>query len=408
MRLSTGRLAAPFGAVLASLIILGLGEPAAASAPARAVAVSADIAVSEAATRLTIVLSGAVQATSFHLERPDRVVVDLPDVNCQVPAESGRRRAGVVASFRCGLFAIGRSRLVIDLAQPALVRRLAVEDGAVPGATHLVIELVRTDRDTFRRNAGAASDSGPETTGSIPPSAAPDARPLVAIDAGHGGQDPGTNAAGGQAEKDIVLAFAQALRDRLTASGRVRVMMIRDSDVFVALDERVRVARQASADLFVSIHGDYIGSAGVRGATIYTGAERATDAESAKLAERENAADLAGGIVPPEALAGITDILHELTLRETRGLSHRFAGILHGELSPVMAFSAQPHREAGFRVLRAPDMTSVLVELGYLSNSRDANLLLSDDWRRSTAAAMAGAVERFFGARAQARAAVSP
>lgn len=412
MRPSKAPPRAPFAALAAAILLaVGFPVPAASAAPVRAeraVAVAADLAATEASTRLTIVLSRAVPATSFHLERPDRVVVDLPDVNCQIPAESGRRRAGLVASFRCGLFALGRSRLVVDLAQPALVRRLALEDGPSPGTTHLVVELARTEREAFRRGAGAASDSGPETTGAIAPAPAPDGRPLVAIDAGHGGQDPGAIAAGGHAEKDIVLLFAQALRDRLAASGRVRVMMIRDGDTFVALDERVRVARQASADLFVSIHGDYIGSAGIRGATIYTGAERATDAESAKLAERENAADLAGGIVPPEALAGISDILHELTLRETRGLSHRFAAMLHGELGPVMAFSAQPHREAGFRVLRAPDMTSVLVELGYLSNSRDANLLLSDDWRRRTAAAMAGAVERFFGARAAVRAAVSP
>ncbi len=383
--------------------------PASGQQPARdrPVAVSAAVAVEDGRTRLTLALSKAVEATSFHLEAPDRIVVELPDVNCQLPPEAGRRRVGLVDAFRCGLFALGRTRLVIELAAPAIVSRLSVGDGAVEGVKELVIEIAKTDRATFRR-AARALDAGPETTGSIATGLRPDARPLVAIDAGHGGIDPGATAATGAFEKDIVLAFSHALRDRLAASGRVRVMMTRDADVFVPLDDRVRHARAAGADLFVSIHGDSIGSPTIRGATLYTGAERATDAESAKFAERENGADAAAGIVPAEARAGVSDILTELTMRETRGLSRRLAGILYGDLAPVMRFSAQPHREAGFRVLRAADMTSVLVELGYLSNAADADLLLSDDWRGRCTAAMAGAIERFFGPRLAGRAAVSP
>ena len=370
-----------------------------------AVAVAADLSLEGSHTRLAVTLSRPVAADSFLLSRPDRVVIELGDVNLQLPAEAGSRRVGVVAGFRVGTVAPGRSRIVLELAEPAIVTRLEVE-GSSPATRQLVIELERVDRDAFRR--AAASPPDPATTGSIRFPAIPDHRPLVAIDAGHGGTDPGAIAANGTPEKDIVLAFAKTLREELESSGRLRVVMIRDDDSFVPLDDRVRRARAAGADLFISIHGDFMSLSTTRGATIYTGAERATDSESARLAERENAADLAGGHAAHRPEPGVQDILHDLTVRETRGLSHRFAQVLLSDMAPVLRFNIQPHREAGFRVLRAHDIPSVLIELGYLSNSRDTDLLVSEPWRRRTGAAMAGAVERFFGARLGARAAVSP
>jgi N-acetylmuramoyl-L-alanine amidase len=188
---------------------------------------------------------------------------------------------------------------------------------------------------------------------------------------------------------------------KLEESGRYRVRMTRDRDVFVPLAERVRLAREAKADLFVSIHADSISSAPqVRGATIYTGSEKATDAESAKLAERENKADAAAGADASEGPPEIADILQELTLRETRGFSSGFARTLMGQLSPVMEMSVKPHREAGFRVLRSPDVPSVLVELGYLSSERDLKMLQSTEWRDGVTGSMAKAVDLFFTNRA--------
>lgn len=376
-------------------------------APPKAVAIDAAVSVEGSQTRLVLTVSRETEASSFLLESPDRIVVELPGLHCRLPAESGRKGAGLVAAYRCGLFALGRTRLIVDLAAPATVSKLSWTEGPVPEVSRLVLELTRSDRDGFRRAARAPSRD-PDTTGSLGVAPQPGAPPLVAIDAGHGGIDSGAVATNGHYEKDVVLAYARTLRDTLAASGQVRTMMIRDGDVFVPLDERVRLARAAGASLFVSIHGDSMSNPSGRGATIYTGAERATDVESAKLADRENAADGKAGLVPSEVRAGVSDILNDLTLRETRGLSHSFASQLHDQLTPVMQFSQQPHREAGFRVLRAPDMTSVLVELGYLSNSKDATLLLSDDWRRRSATAMAKAVERFFTPRLGARAAVSP
>lgn len=363
------------------------------------VAIAAEVASEGSKTRLTLSLSAPVTARASLMERPERVVIDLPEVNFQLPPDAGRRREGLVASFRQGLFAPGRSRIVIDLTQPALVSRLDTEKGA-DGAATLLIELTRTDREAFR--AAAATTARAVAPEPVPRAAGPreDRRPLIVIDPGHGGVDPGAATAGGVLEKDVVFAFAGRLRERLEASGLYRVTMTRRHDVFVPLDERVRIARSAEADLLLSIHADSISAAPqVRGLTVYTGAERASDAESARLAERENEADAAGGIDGGKAPDDVADILQELTLRETRGFSRRAAAKLVGGLGAVMRLNAQPQREARFKVLRAADVPSVLVELGYLSSQKDIDLLTSASWRDRSTAAMAAAVDRFFATR---------
>jgi N-acetylmuramoyl-L-alanine amidase len=388
-------------------IVASLAQAVATGLPERALAVAAEVAVEGARTRLTLTLSKPVTAAAFLLEKPDRVVVELPEVNFQIGADSAKRRGGMISSLRCGLFAPGRSRIVLELAGPALVSKVEATEAGVAEASLLTIELTRTDRETFRRTAATDQADLTLTTGSLPAGPAKDNRPVIAIDAGHGGVDPGATAPNGVLEKDITFAFAAILRDKLSAAGRYRVMLTRDQDIFVPLDERVRRARDAGAELFVSIHADTISSPQVSGATIYTGSERATDGEAASLAERENAADQAGGLGgsspgrgdrhPPGAhAAGDARLLPALL------------GLLLRDLSSVARVSAQPQREAGFRVLRTPDLPSVLVELGYLSNARDLDLMLSPEWRNRTAAAMASAVERFFSARLASRAAMSP
>jgi len=384
--------------VLLALALAG-PMPAAAQEGERAVAIAAELAGGPGATKLTLTLSRPVEARAFVMERPDRAVIDLPEVNFQLGPEAGRRREGVVQSFRYGLFAPGRSRIVVDLASPAVVGRIETATRARDGAVLMTIPFQRADREAFRKAAGAG-DTTPVAAKAIAQEAA-DQRPLVMVDAGHGGTDPGAIAAGGVYEKDIVFGFAQALVARLESGGRYRVRMTRDRDVFVPLAERVRLAREARADLFVSIHADSISAAPqVRGATIYTGSEKATDAESAKLAERENRADAAAGAETGEGPPEIADILQELTLRETRGFSSGFARTLMGQLSPVMEMSTKPHREAGFRVLRSPDVPSVLVELGYLSSERDLKMLQSSEWREGVTGSMAKAVDLFFTNRA--------
>ena len=373
------------------------------SAKAGASIIAAAVAVESegAKTRFKITLSKAVTAQAFLMERPDRVIVDLPEVAFHLPSEAGRSKEGLIASYRYGLFAPGRSRLVMDLAQPAVVSGLTVQPDASGAATLLTIELSRVEREEFRRaaveSASKSAEGAPE-----PPAVqqTKDARPVIMIDPGHGGIDPGAAASGHVVEKDLVLSFAQRLKKKLEANGRYKVLMTRDEDVFVSLGARVKAARAAQADLFISIHADSIsGGQDVRGLTVYTGSERASDADSARLADRENKADAAAGVESGDMPDDVSDILQELTLRETRGFSHGFATRLVGEFDTVARLNKNPHRQARFQVLRAHDVPSVLVELGYLSSQKDLDLLMSEEWRSKMASAMAVAVDRFFATR---------
>jgi N-acetylmuramoyl-L-alanine amidase len=400
-------LAAPGAAEAGS----ALSAPRGAEA-APAIAADMNVTSEGSKTTFTVMLSKPVVARAHVMERPDRVIVDLPEVTFRLPAETGRKREGLVSSFRYGLFASGQSRMVMDLAQPATVSRLEVTQNPKDSTALLSIELTRTDRESFRKAAldGPTMDRPPSP--SVAPKGQPrDERPVIVLDPGHGGVDPGAGASGGMVEKDIVFAFARQLKKKLDDTGRYRVMMTRDRDVFIPLGDRVRVARAAEADLFISIHADTIsGSGDVRGLTVYTGSERASDADSEKLADRENKADAVAGVESDDAADEVSDILQDLTQRETRVFSNGFAARLVGELDAVAKMNKNPHRQAGFRVLRAHDIPSVLLELGYLSSRKDFGLLMSDEWRELSTGAIVTAVERFFATRLAkgATAAVSP
>ena len=250
--------------------------------------------------RFKVTLSKPVTAQVSLMERPDRVIIDLPEVAFHLPAEAGRKQGGAdrllpLRPVRPGPLPGG------DGARPA-GRRLRHDDArpnATGAATILTIELSRTDRDEFRKAAAESAAAGARRLRvPVDPGRAKDARPVIMIDPGHGGIDPGAAASGRHAcEKDIVLAFAQRLKKKLEESGRYQVLMTRDKDVFVSLGDRVRAARAAQADLFISIHADSIsGGQDVRGLTVYTGSERASDADSARLADRENKADAVAGV----------------------------------------------------------------------------------------------------------------
>ncbi|MGO4705148.1 N-acetylmuramoyl-L-alanine amidase [Microvirga sp. 2MCAF38] len=379
--------------------------PPAATESDRGPAIAAAINVeSEASrTRFKVVLSKPVTAKAFVMERPDRVIVDLPEVTFHVPAESGRKKEGAIASFRYGLFAPGQSRVVIDLAQPAIVSSVNVSSRMDDGSYLLTLELTKVEREEYKRVATASATA----TAAKPPMSVPeptpnkDNRPLIVLDPGHGGIDPGAASLTGTFEKELVLGFAQLLKKRLDEGGRYRVVLTRDSDVFISLGERVKFAQKRKADLFISIHADSIsgGQQDVRGLTVYTRAERASDADSARLADRENKADSIAGVDTKEEADDVSDILQELTLRETRVFSHGFATNLVGELESVARLNKNSRREAGFWVLRAHDVPSVLLELGYLSSRKDYDLLVSDEWRGKATAAMATAIDRFFATR---------
>jgi N-acetylmuramoyl-L-alanine amidase len=236
----------------------------------------------------------------------------------------------------------------------------------------------------------ALGDGAPE------PQARASSRPVIVIDPGHGGIDPGAVSRSGTAEKDVVQAFSEVLKETLDATGHYEVHLTRNDDVFLSLHDRVQFARKHSADLFIAVHADSLSRGTARGATVYTLADKASDAEAEALAHKENRSDIIAGVDLVAETEQITGILIDLAQREAKNHATTFAKQLVKELKPVANLNRRPIRSAGFRVLKAPDVPSVLFELGYLSNRSDETLLLSPEWRGKVAGAMAGAIERYF------------
>ena len=380
------------------------GERPAATPPAAAdsfpVATDARIGGDESQTRFVMDLTRKIELRAFTLADPYRVVIDIPQVTFRLPPKAGESGRGLIKAFRFGLVMPGGSRIVFDLAKPARIEKAFAIDPADGAPARLVLDLATTDRESFLRKVAAADAPGqielPRSNG--PEAKSGDPRPLIVLDPGHGGIDTGTKGPNGEEEKDIVLAFAQRLRERLDKTGKFRVLMTRTDDTFVPLADRVHIARVAGAALFVSIHADSLphGEGDAQGASVYTLSETATDSEAARLAEQENRADVIAGVdlkSEPEDVAGI---LLDLAERETKGFSVQFAHKLVGEMKGATRLHKTPLKSAGFRVLRAPDVPSVLVELGYVSNRQDLQSLLSEGWRGRTADSFAQAIESYF------------
>jgi N-acetylmuramoyl-L-alanine amidase len=401
-------------ALLASASFLLAGAAFAATAgepPSAPVAVAARLVEYDGGARLTFDLSAPVEGRAFALADPDRIVVDIPEVNFQIdpaigPAGQGRALGPLVKSFRFGLLGAGKSRIVIDLNGPARVERLAtlaIVKGAEPA--RLQIDLGRCEPAVFLQSVKEAEQAPPPATGlKLAPAdggAAPAGPPVIVLDPGHGGVDGGAYGTPGVVEKALVYDFSQELQQKLEAENRYRVVMTRNGDEFVSLADRVRIAREANASLLISIHADTLPEAvEVSGATVYTLADRASDAEAARIAEHENAADKAAGVQEAPDDAGVADILFDLKRRESRAYAHIFSRGVVGELRSAARLNRNPERSAGFMVLKAPDFPSVLLELGYLSNPQDVKSLTSPDWRAKATTALAAAIDRFFAAQA--------
>ena len=266
-------------------------------------------------------------------------------------------------------------------------------------ANGLPTPLAMSKRPTGGRLVVRIPDAAPAIP--LPPVEGPrdKSRPLVVIDAGHGGVDPGAIGPDGLREKDVTLKVAKAIRDELLASGRVRVALTRNDDRYLILRERYGVARRLKGDLFISIHCDSTGSENATGATAYTLSEVASDKEAARLAARENKADVISGVNLGEAPADVSSILIDLTQRETMNASATFARLLGREAKPLMPLKANFHRMASLMVLKAPDMPSILFETGYISNPQDAAFLDSEEGRHRIAESVTRAVEVHFARR---------
>ena len=406
----------------AALLCSGIASAGAAEAQSPNPAVASNFPIASDArlagdakqTRFVLDLDKPIQFRAFTLADPYRVVVDIPQVDFRLPAESGATGRGLIQAFRYGLVMPGGSRIVFDLTGPARIAKSYVLDAANGQPPRLVLELEQVDRTGFVQSL--AAESRPELRPAIsvaadpvvamkaavpePAATAPDSRPVVVIDPGHGGVDNGTQA-GGENEKDLVLGFGLALRDRIEKAGKYRVVMTREDDTFIPLADRVTIARNQSAALFVSIHADALppGEGDAQGATIYTLSDKASDAEAERLAETENRADAIGGVKLTEEPADVADILIDLVRRETRTFSNRFARQLMTEMKTTVRMHKHPLKSAGFKVLKGPDVPSVLVELGYASNKDDLEHMKSENWRARTVGSMAQAIDVFFARR---------
>jgi len=355
-------------------------------------------------------------ASSLTLVAPNRIALDVRGATSR-PASYAER--GLVRSVRIAQADADTARVVLDLAQPA---RISGGDFA-PDGRSLTLTIATIGELAGQGAPGAADRKDfvppaafraappakrysvriplprPTKTLPLPKIAGPDdpGRPLVVIDAGHGGHDPGAiSPHGGQREKDVTLAIARAIRDALVATGRVRVALTRDSDEFLVLEERYALARRMKADLFISVHADSAETPGARGATVYTLSEIASDREAARLAARENKADILNGVNLADRPDDVSSILIDLTQRETMSQSSDFARLLQREGEGALPFRSDAHRFASFVVLKAPDVPSVLLEGGYLSNRDDVQLLASRAGQRKIADAVAQATTLFF------------
>ena len=374
-----------------------------------AIANDARLAGDDKQTRLIIDLSRKIDMRAFTLADPYRVVIDIPQVNFQLPPKTGEHGRGLIKAFRYGLVMQGGSRIVIDVTGPVRVAKAFVLDPIEGQPARMVVDLVPVDRETFLRAAAIDNrlprpseqprpDRGAGADAAMPSS---DPRPMLVIDPGHGGIDNGTRAKSGELEKDLALQFAITLRDKLERSGKYRVAMTRSDDTFIELAERVRFARLRQAQLFISIHCDALarGEGEAEGATVYTLSEQASDAEAQRLADAENRADVIAGVNLAAEPNDIADILIDLAQRETKTFSSQFARQVVSDLRGAAHMHKHPLKSAGFRVLKAPDVPSVLIELGYVSTPGDLKELVSDGWRSRAGEAILHAVNTFFATR---------
>jgi N-acetylmuramoyl-L-alanine amidase len=361
------------------------------------------LAGDDSLTRMVVDFSRKLDIRPFTLANPYRVVIDMPQVTFKFPARTGETGRGLIKAFRYGLVMQGGSRMVIDLARPARIDKAFMIDAANDQPARLVLDLAASDRDSFMRAIALESRPPEPRKPDAPAEGKPngDPRPLVVIDPGHGGIDNGTRAASGELEKTIVLEFSLTLKDKIEKTGKYRVAMTRTDDTFVPLIERVQFARSRQASLFISIHADALrrGEGDAQGATVYTLSERPSDAKAARLAEAENRADAIAGLDLSSELEDVAGILIDLARRETKTFSQQFAKSVIGQLRKSARLHQSPMRSAGFVVLKAPDVPSVLVELGYVTNKSDLKSLVSTEWRDRTADSIVQAITAFLAPR---------
>ncbi|HET9353496.1 MAG TPA: N-acetylmuramoyl-L-alanine amidase [Sphingomicrobium sp.] len=411
------------GWILGLALLLG----GAAQAVAKPAITDARLGVEPGLTRVVITLTQRSDFKVFTLADPYRVVIDMSEVDWKVRSGTKLSGQGLVAGMRYGLFKAGTSRVVLDLMEPSEVARAEFVAPANGEPLRLLVDLRPVADTQFRAQlknstvsysaiaaiapatkpakTAARTSTGSGTgavTGAMGGSAAKQpieepkrGKPLIVIDPGHGGIDPG--AVGSTInEKQLTLAVAKALKKELEDTGKFRVLLTRSRDVYIPLRERFGLAREKGAELFISLHADSHNNPLTRGASVYTLSEKASDAESAALAAKENKSDIIAGVDLSKQSNVVSNILIDLAQRDTKNMSTRFASLLVRELKEQTMLLGNTHRFAGFAVLKAPDVPSVLVEMGYISSSKDEALLSSSGHQKKLARAVRQAVENYF------------
>jgi N-acetylmuramoyl-L-alanine amidase len=408
------------GAIAAALLLLTAGagravEPAPSQMESAATGLptilAARIVGDDKRTRLVADLNQTVPISVFTLADPYRVVIDMPEIHFALDPATGRSGRGLISAFRYGLISAGKSRVVIDIKEPVKVDKSFVLDAVEDEPARLVVDVVPTSRGEFLtaaresrdREDAAANETRQRTL--APPPAVADNRLKIVLDPGHGGIDSGARGETGVVEKDVTLAFAKVLGQKLRQTGLYDVFYTREDDSFVSLGGRVAFARTHNADLFVSIHANSFLGGAVSGAIIYTISDQASDKMAEELAAKENQADVLAGVdIGEDDSDDVKDILVDLTRRETRNFGVVFAQNLIREMKGSTRMFKIPHQTASFKVLEAPDVPSAMIELGYLTNKNDEKLMQSDDWRAKTADSVVRAVGSYFKTKLAARA----
>jgi N-acetylmuramoyl-L-alanine amidase len=369
----------------------------------------------------------------FVLNNPPRMVIDLPKMEWHGPLNKGDRN-GTIKSYRRGTYQNDTLRIVIDLSRPAILSSSEKLAASQNHPWNYIFTLKPVDAVTFQKainkvitgngapstatngavEKGAAAivkkqEEKSEAVAEEKPTPEPKSKPtqiasttikkpLIVIDAGHGGVDPGARATNGIYEKNITLATAKEVKRLLEESGKYRVKLTRDTDIYIKLPDRVRIARQAGADMFISLHADTISRPNVMGSSVYTLSDKASDEQTAKLADRENAVDTLVNVDVGKVDADVADILIDLVTRDTMNQSKVLADTVVGTFknNGIHTLPITPHRSAGFAVLKSPDIPSILIEMGYLSNQQEADQLASASYRTKLAGAVTRVVDRFF------------
>jgi N-acetylmuramoyl-L-alanine amidase len=348
-------------------------------------------------SRIEIDFEGEAEASPNLLAAPHRLVIDMPETlfalgDIKVP------NRGYLKSIRQGLVQSGRSRMVFSYAGPFTLDTFSVSPSKAENRKTLTISVSKSDQAAFEKALASQLITTSAVAGGkgdrIVQKSSGDGFNIV-IDPGHGGIDSGAIGISGTMEKRVTLAFSKLLAEQLNKFPGLKARLTREDDRFIALDERVRAARQLNAHLLISIHADTIRNRSLRGATVYTLSEKASDEVAHAVAQQENLSDAIGGVSVEVDDQNVADILIDLTRRETKQFSNQFARVMVESLKHKTQMINNPHRSAGFRVLKAPDVPSVLVELGYLSNPEDEKSVSDPRWQASVADEMAQAIRLY-------------